>query len=129
MEAEVFQKQQQQMITTIANQLVKLLRDKRFVEAQEQLFAPHAINQEPEAYDERSVTGLDAMIQKEKHFLSNIKRWNHFEVSEPLVSKNHFSIHMVTNVTLANNQNIHIDEIIVYEVVDGKIIKEQFFYY
>ncbi len=116
------------MITTIANQLVKLLRDKRFVDAQEQLFAEDAINQEPETFKERSVFGLKAMIQKEKRFLSTIKQWNHFEVSEPLISRNHFSIRMMTDVLLTNNQKVCIDEIIVYEVANDKIIKEQFFY-
>ncbi len=116
------------MITKTANQLVKLLREKKFLEAQEQLFSIDAINQEPEKFKERSVSGLKAMIKKEKQFLSNVKQWNRFEVSEPLVSKNHFSIRMLTNLTLANNQNVCIDEIIVYEVVEGKIVKEQFFY-
>ncbi len=115
-------------IKKIADKLVYLLRQKRFLEAQEQLFSKDAINQEPEMFKERSVSGLEAMIQKEKQFLSNIKQWNHFEISEPLVSKNHFSIHMITDVTLVNNQNVSIDEIIVYEVVDEKIVKEQFFY-
>ncbi len=116
------------MITTIANQLVKLLREKRFLDAQEQLFAMHAVNQEPEMFKERSVNGLKAMIEKEKRFLSNIKKWTHFEVSEPLISNSHFSIRMFTEIILINNDKVSIDEIIVYEVANGKIIKEQFFY-
>ncbi len=116
------------MIKTIAHQLIALLREKRFLEAQEQLFAIDAINQEPELYKERSVFGLKAMMVKEKRFLSNIKKWNHFEVSEPLISKHHFTIHMITDVLLKNEQNVRIDEIIIYEVDNNKIIKEQFFY-
>ncbi|PKV48837.1 hypothetical protein ATE84_0851 [Aquimarina sp. MAR_2010_214] len=113
---------------TIANKLVELLREKKFLEAQQQLFATNAINQEPDKFKEKSVVGLEAMVQKEKRFLLYVKKWNHFEVSEPLVSKDHFSIRMITDVTMVNNDNIEIDEIIVYEVSDGKIIKEQFFY-
>ncbi|WP_106792426.1 SnoaL-like domain-containing protein [Aquimarina sp. Aq78] len=114
---------------TIANKLVELLREKKILEAQQQLFATDAINQEPDLYKEKSVVGLEAMIQKEKRFLLYIKKWNHFEVSEPLVSAHHFSIRMITDVTMVNNDNITIDEIIIYEVSDGKIIKEQFFYH
>ncbi|WP_282088067.1 SnoaL-like domain-containing protein [Aquimarina algiphila] len=117
------------MTITIANQLVDLLKEKKFLEAQEQLFALEAVNIEPEQYQERSVIGLKAIIQKEKTFLSNIKQWNRFEVSKPLVSSNHFSIRMITDVTLVNNTDVCIDEIIVYEVANGKIIKEQFFYH
>ncbi len=115
-------------VQKIANKLVNLLREKKFLEAQEQLFSINAINQEPEKFKERSVSGLKAMIKKEKQFLSNIKQWNRFEVSDPLVSKNHFSIRMLTDVILINDQNVSIDEIIVYKVVDEKIVKEQFFY-
>ncbi|GAA4272213.1 SnoaL-like domain-containing protein [Aquimarina gracilis] len=116
------------MINTIANQLVTLLRQKRFLEAQETLFASEAVSLEPEFNKERSTFGLEAMTTKEKRFLANIKQWNHFEVSDPLISKNHFIIHMITDVILKNNDNIHIDEIIIYEVDNNKIIKEQFFY-
>lgn len=113
---------------TIANKLVELLREKKILEAQQQLFATDAINQEPDMYKEKSVAGLEAMIQKEKRFLLYIKKWNHFEVSEPLVSKDHFSIRMITDVTMVNNDNVVIDEVVVYEVREGKIVKEQFFY-
>ncbi len=115
-------------INEIANRLVELLRQKKFLDAQKQLFAMDAINLEPEMYKQRSVSGLEAMIIKEKRFLSNIKKWNHFTISEPLISANHFTIHMVTDVTLKNEEQVYIDEIIVYEVENGKIIKEQFFY-
>ncbi|MBG6131650.1 hypothetical protein IWQ47_003030 [Aquimarina sp. EL_43] len=114
---------------TIANKLVELLREKKFLETQQQLFATDAINQEPNKFKEKSVVGLEAMIQKEKRFLLYIKKWNHFEVSDPLVSKDHFSIRMITDVIMVNNDNVVIDEIIVYEVSDGKIVKEQFFYH
>ncbi|MCK8523276.1 hypothetical protein M0D21_16975 [Aquimarina sp. D1M17] len=116
------------MTTTIATAVVALLREKKFLEAQKQWFAEDAINQEPEAYQQKSVSGLKAMMQKEKNFLSIIKQWNHFQVSDPLIAKDHFSIHMVTDVTLVNDQRVAIDEIIVYEVNDQKITKEQFFY-
>ncbi|WP_160114766.1 SnoaL-like domain-containing protein [Aquimarina sp. AU474] len=115
-------------IQEIANSLVDLLRQKKFLDAQVQLFTIDAISLEPELYKQRSVFGLDAMIIKEKRFLSNIKKWNHFTISEPLLSLDHFTIHMITDVTLKNEERIHIDEIIVYEVESGKIIKEQFFY-
>lgn len=116
------------MIHTIAHQLVMLLRQKRFLEAQETLFATEAISLEPEFNKEKSVYGLKAMMTKEKTFLDHIQHWNHYEVSEPLISKNHFSIHMITKVTLKNDQDVSIDEIIVYEVGNNKIIKEEFFY-
>ncbi|MBL0684626.1 helix-turn-helix domain-containing protein [Aquimarina mytili] len=60
--------------------------------------------------------------------LENIKQWHLFEVSEPLIAKDFFSIHMITDVLLKNGQKMYVDEIIVYEASGDKIIKEQFFY-
>ncbi|NOS93857.1 MAG: hypothetical protein HOP30_18220 [Cyclobacteriaceae bacterium] len=115
-------------LTDLANQLVALLREKKFVEAQEQLFSPNAIAQEPEKFKERSVQGKENIILKEKRFLRGIKEWIRFEVSDPTVSKHHFSIRMYTEVEFVNNQKVVLDEIIVYEVLDSFIVKEQFFY-
>ncbi len=115
-------------LTDLANQLVALLREKKFVEAQQQLFSSDAIAQEPEKFKERSVQGKENIILKEKRFLKGIKEWIHFEVSDPVVSQRHFSIRMYTEVELINNQKVMLDEIIVYEVLDGLIVKEQFFY-
>lgn len=115
-------------IHLIAQRLVALLKEKKFLEAQKELYAPEATNIEPEPVSKRSVAGLEAMLLKEKTFLDNIKKWNNFEVSEPLVSKDYFSLRMITDVVLLNDKQVLIDEIIVYQVMDGKIVKEQFFY-
>jgi hypothetical protein len=115
-------------IEIIANRLVTLLKQKKFLEAQEELFAADAVSQEPEKLKERSVSGLDAIMQKEKYFLKNIKEWNRFEITKPIISKNHFSVGMITEVEMITGDQISINEIIVYEVGNGKIIKEQFFF-
>lgn len=116
-------------IQTIAHRLITLLKKKEFVTAQEELFDQEVVTSEPAAYHDRSVRGLQALITKEKQFLQLIKTWNHFEVSEPVISKNHFSLKMVTDVVLHTGQHVCIDEIIVYEVKEGKIVREQYFYH
>lgn len=115
-------------IRTTANRLVELLKQKKFLEAQDEFFASDAVSQEPDQFKDRSVSGLGAIKKKEEHFLKNIKKWNRFEVSEPLISRNYFSIGMITEVELVTGDVLSIDEIIVYEVHNGKISKEQFFY-
>ncbi len=115
-------------LNELATQLVIMLREKKFVEVQQQFFAADAIAQEPEKFKERSVKGKENIILKEKRFLKGIKEWIRFEVSDPIVSQNHFSIRMYTEVELINNQKVVLDEIIVYEVYDQLIAKEQFFY-
>lgn len=115
-------------INEIANRLVELLKEKKFIETQKELFDEHIVNQEPEEAQSRSVSGLESVLLKESNFLKNIKTWKNFEVSEPIISKDFFSIRMFTEVVLVNDREVSIDEIIVYEVRNGKIVKEQFFY-
>ena len=48
--------------------------------------------------------------------------------SQPVVGGNHFSLAMGMDVTFKGKGRTQMDEICVYEVKDGKIVKEQFFY-
>ena len=115
-------------IQNTANRLVELLNEKKFLEAQEELFDEKAESIEPEKFKDRSAIGKDAIMKKETQFLQFVKHWNHFEVSAPIVSQYHFSLRMITDVILQDDQAVRIDEIVVYQVKEGKIISEQFFY-
>jgi hypothetical protein len=115
-------------INTIANRLVELVRQKKFIEAQQELFATDAINQESDKLKERSVNGLEAILKKEARFNASIKEWSALEVSDPLVANDFFTIQLKMEVILRNDQKISLNEIIVYEVRNGKIISEQFYF-
>ena len=47
---------------------------------------------------------------------------------EPLVGGNHISLAMGMDVSMKGMGRMKMDEVVVYEVKDGKIVKEQFFY-
>lgn len=119
---------QEQRTAVIASRLVELTRQRLFLEAQAELFDEKAAGIEPENSGRPSVSGLDAMQEKEHRFLNAVSEWLKMEVSEPLISKNYFSIKMTVDVMLKNGQTIVLEEIIVYETKDDKIIKQQFFY-
>lgn len=115
-------------ITTIAERLVELTQNKLFLEAQSELFSENAISLEPENSGRKSVYGLKAMQEKEQAFLNAIQEWKSIEVSNPVIAQNFFSIKMFVDVVLKNGQSVIVNEIIVYEIKNNKIIKEQFFY-
>ncbi len=52
------------------------------------------------------------------------------EISDPIVTPSHFAIQYKLDVTSKpmGNKRMHLDELGVYEVKDGKIVQEQFFY-
>ncbi len=112
----------------IACRLVDLLRAKKFIEAQTQLYHKDIWSREPKDHPFPLIKGKARLIEKERQFLKVIRTWYEFEVSEPLVSKDYFSIRMYTHVKLSDNRTVKIDEIIVYGVDNDKIISERFFY-
>lgn len=115
-------------IEKIARRLIELAKNKQFMEAQKELFSEQVENIEPERFSSRSVKGLDQVLIKEQRFLGNVKEWHRLEISEPLFSTNHFSIQMITEVTFLNEERFLLDEILVYEIENGKIVKERCFY-
>ena len=48
--------------------------------------------------------------------------------NKPQVAGTHFSVVMGMDVTMKGQGRMKMDEIAVYEVKNGKIVKEQFFY-
>ena len=48
--------------------------------------------------------------------------------SDPVVGGNFFSVAMGMDATMKGMGRVKMDEIAVYEVKDGKIVKEQFFF-
>ena len=48
--------------------------------------------------------------------------------SEPVVGGTHFAVAMGMDVTMKGAGRLNMDEIAVYEVKNGKIVKEQFFF-
>lgn len=115
-------------IKQISERLFTLLEKKSFIEAQEEFFDTHVISLEPDFHPNPKTQGLQNLLLKEQQFLDNIESWENFQLSEPVVSKDHFSMRMFSLIHLKSGRLLEIDEIIVYEVTHGKITKEQFFY-
>ena len=76
----------------------------------------------------QSVTGMDAIIAKGKAFNESIEAMHGGHCSEPLVAGNNFTVTMGMDVTMKGVGRMSMDEVCVYQVADGKIVKELFFY-
>lgn len=112
----------------IANRLVELCRTGQNAQAYKELFSPDAIAIEPESTPQRETKGLDALLAKLDYFGTMIETYHGGTVSDPLVSGNFFSVEMSMDVTFKGRERMTEGEICVYEVRDGKIVKEQFFF-
>ena len=113
----------------VANRMNELFKEYKWAEVQEELFAEDAESIEPEhSPGLKSVKGKDAIKKKGEDFNNMVEEMHGGWVSEPLVGGNYISFAMGMDVTYKGMGRQKMEEIAVYEVKDGKIVKEQFFY-
>jgi hypothetical protein len=113
----------------VAARLSQLFKEYKWKEAQEELFSPDAESVEPaHSPGLQTVKGLDAIKKKGEEFDSMVEEMHGGWVGEPIVGGNHIAIAMGMDVTMKGAGRMQMDEICLYEVKDGKIVKEQFFY-
>ncbi len=76
----------------------------------------------------KNVKGIDAIREKGANFNAMIAEMHGGYCTPPVVGGNFFSVGMGLDVTMKEGGRMNMDEIAVYEVKDGKIVKEQFFF-
>ena len=112
-----------------ANRLIELCNTGQFEKAQDDLYHPDAISIEPDNNDGMgSVKGIEAIKTKGKKWDEMVEEFHGAKISEPIVADNHFAFTHTMDVTLKGQGRVKMEEISVYEIRDGKIVKEQFFY-
>ncbi|HSX60626.1 MAG TPA: nuclear transport factor 2 family protein [Tahibacter sp.] len=117
--------------TQIAARLVELCRQGKYEQAQDELYADDAVSIEmpglpPEALGD--VSGLEAIREKGRRWGDNIAEIHGGSVSDPVVAGDWFSVSMSIDATYKDRGRVPMQEICVYQVRDGKIVREQFFY-
>lgn len=119
------------MMTTqeVANRMTELFKENKWEQVHRELYAADCVSIEPEHIEVlRTVKGLDAIIAKGIRFQSAIREMHGGWVSELVVGGNFITCGMGIDVTLEGMGRIQMDEVAVFEVKDGKVISEQFFY-
>lgn len=113
----------------VANRMNELFKTNNWTQVQEELFADDCESIEPpHAQGLQTVKGRDAIKKKGEDFQAAIEEMHGGWCSEPLVGGNYISFAMGIDLTMKGMGRMTMDEICVYEVKDGKITKEQFFY-
>ena len=113
----------------IAKRLVELCRQKKWEEAQKELFAEDAVSIEPHSSPafEKETKGLHAIFEKSRKFEAMLHELHSVETSEPVVAGNTIAFKLIMDVTMKERPRENWEEICVYQVKEGKIISEQFF--
>lgn len=115
----------------VAQRLVKLCREGKYEQAQEELYADDAVSIEMPGLPPGALgnaNGMDAIREKGRQWAGNIVEIHGGSVSEPVVAGDWFSVAMGIDATFKDMGRVPMEEICVYRVRDGKIVHEQFFY-
>lgn len=121
----------EQVMTTqeVANRMNELFKENKWQEVQDELFADDVLSLEPEhSQAVKTVQGRDALKKKAQDFNGMIEEMHGGYSGEPIVAGNHIAIAMGMDVTMKGMGRVKMDEIAVYEVKNGKVVKEQFFF-
>lgn len=116
-------------ITEVANELVAGCRENRTEENLDKLYAPDA--QSIEAFDGpngRVTVGIDGIRGKHQWWDSAFEVHD-ATVEGPWINGDSFSVIFGMDTTeTATGQRTQMREVAIYEVADGKIVKETFYY-
>lgn len=114
----------------VANKLVKLCSQGKFVAAAEALYSDDIVSLEagaPPGMDRES-KGIAAVKAKGEWWEAN-HTIHSVKVEGPLVAGSHFAVTFKLSVTFKpEKRRFKMEEVAVYKVADGKIVSEQFFY-
>jgi hypothetical protein len=115
----------------IANRFSQLAQQGDWNQIQTELFDQNAVSIEPSHAASQGMSnaeGLEAIQKKGEMFQQMLEEMHGGYCSEPIVAGNHFAVAMGMDATMKGQGRSKMDEIAVYEVKNGKITKEQFFF-
>ena len=121
----------QKALTTeeVAARFHELAQQEKWFEIQDEFFSDDVRSMDPPnspymGYAE----GKDAVRKKGEDFVSRIEAFHGASTTAPLVTGNHFVVGREMEITVQPHGRIHLKEIMLYEVKDGQIVLERFFY-
>ena len=113
----------------VAARFSELAKQEKWFEIQDELFADNVKSIDPPdspyfTYAE----GKTAVRKKGEDWVKRIEAAHKTYTSEPIVAGNHFAVAREVDITVQGLGRIQINEIMLYEVKEGEIVSEQFFY-
>jgi hypothetical protein len=114
----------------VADRYYELIQMHQYGQIQDELYAPDAVSIEPvnDSGLPLIVHGIAAMREKESLFFSQVEEMHSSYMSGIVVSTFFFTMMTGMDVTMKGKARRKKEQICVFEVRNGKIVKDQFFY-
>ena len=113
----------------IAARFNELAKQEKWFEIQDELFADNVKSIDPpDSPYFKYAEGKTSVRKKGEDWVKRIEAAHKTYTSEPIVAGNHFAVAREVDITVQGLGRIQINEIMLYEVKEGEIVSEQFFY-
>jgi hypothetical protein len=115
----------------VASRFNELAQTGQWGKIQGELYSENAVSIEPPhaaSMGMSNAAGLTAIKKKGEDFNKNVEEMHGGFSTQPVVAGNFFSVAMGMDCTMKGAGRVKMDELAVYEVKDGKIVSEQFFF-
>jgi limonene-1,2-epoxide hydrolase len=112
----------------VAQKWRSMCQEGKNLECINELYADNVTSREMPGLPHEIISGKQNVWNKSKEWLDNVQEFHGSSISEPMVADNHFTSRMDFDVTFKDRGRQKMEELGVFEVKDGKIVNEQFFY-
>ena len=116
-------------VQEVAERLVLLCREGKNVDAINELYDDDIVSHEPKGSPVKEKIGKDAVLDATNRWLESVGELHNAYISNPIVAGDFFACTMKLDATYKEHGRNIMDELCVFQVNDGKIVKEQFFYH
>jgi hypothetical protein len=113
----------------VATRFDELARQEKWFEIQDEFFADNVKSIDPPGspyfgYAE----GKKAVRKKGEDFVKKIREFHGAHTTAAVTGANHFAVGRSVDITVEGFGRVKIDQVMLYEVKNGQIVSEQFFY-
>jgi hypothetical protein len=113
----------------VAARFNELAQQEKWFEIQDELFADNVRSVDPKNSPYFGYAEGKALVRKKgMDWVAKIKEGHEVSTTHPVIAGNHFAVGRSFDITTEDFGRIKIEEIMLYEVKDGQIVLEQFFY-
>jgi len=113
----------------VAARFNELAQQEKWFEIQEELFSEDVRSIDPvNSPYFKYAEGKANVREKGENWVKRVREVHHLLTSQPVVAGNYFAVGRYVDISVDDFGRIKMDEIMLYQVRDGKIVLEQFFY-
>jgi len=112
----------------VAQKWAKMCREGKNLDCINELYADNVVSKEMPGMPGEVISGKQNVWNKSKEWLESVEDFHASSISDPVVAGNWFTAKMGFDCTFKERGRQKMEEVCVYEVKDGKIASEQYFY-